>query len=203
MVRPSSARLSLGKRPTVIWMSASCLRVKRLPQKGGRFEILDQRVHASRSPRPYLGKPAGICQVLPGGISVSCNPFQAKGRMGRGRKLDNSPPPLYAIAFRPRPVAPLVPLRALPMPTNRLRSSCISQSWTRAQPRHIPSCRVVSATLFVPRLELHTPLHRLPRPFRIGGSPPGCPPLPFAGRWSARIYSTSEWNSLPPCLAPR
>ena len=34
-------------------------------QQQGGFEILDERVHASRSPSPYLGKPAGNCQVLP------------------------------------------------------------------------------------------------------------------------------------------
>ena len=47
-------------------------------QQQGGFEILDQRVHASRSPSPYVGKPAGNCQVLREKNSGSCNPLQAK-----------------------------------------------------------------------------------------------------------------------------
>ena len=47
-------------------------------QQQGGFEILDQRVHASRSPSPYLGKPAGIVKSFQKNISGSCNPLQAK-----------------------------------------------------------------------------------------------------------------------------
>ena len=75
---PQLGAAQLGEAPDGDLDVSELLAGEALAQKGGRFEILDQRVHASRSPRPYLGKPAGICQVLPGGIAVSCTPLQAK-----------------------------------------------------------------------------------------------------------------------------
>ena len=75
---PQLGAAQLGEAPDGDLDVSELLAGEALAQKGGGFEILDQRVHASRSPRPYLGKPAGICQVLPGGISGSCNPLQAK-----------------------------------------------------------------------------------------------------------------------------
>ena len=69
-------------------------------QQQGGFEILDQRVHASRSPSPYLGKPAGNCQVLREKNSGSCNPLQAKDVWAGYENLTIRHPHLMPLSHR-------------------------------------------------------------------------------------------------------